>query len=437
MMLPPCLRLCRTLLLAGAVILVPISFVLGEAPPSDGGLAAKLRPFVDNQTIAGCVLLVANKDRILDLETAGYSDIDKKTPMQPDNLFWIASMTKSFTAVALMMMVDEGKVNINDPVEKYLPEFKGQMVVDQTGGNPAPHAPSHPITVRECMSHTAALTEKPKQHWVLQDDVAEIAKAPLEWEPGTKFRYNNAGINVGGYLVQVLSGMPYGDFIRQRLLDPLEMKDTTFWPTDAQASHFAKGGIMDPVTKRLKDRDGNEDLIANVKLRGTVPPILLTQMTGELLPTYAKHYAMPAGGLYSTAEDISKFCRMLLNGGTYKGKTYISPASLKLMTTNETGGVPVNPTEGYGLGYFVQKAPSDDGPSVGSFGHRGAPRTAMWVDPNNGLVLVILQHASLTGAQQKAEYTAFFKNAIARYGKNPSAAASRDDRFLTAQNSHP
>jgi len=387
------------------------------APPSNGGLAAKLQPFVDNHVIAGCVVLVANKTAILDLETAGYSDLDAKTPMEKGDLFWIASMTKSFTGLALMMMVDEGKLNLNDPVEKYLPEFKGQMVVDEKD-KAHPHPPQHPITVKEVMSHTAALIEKPKQHHVLKADILEVANAPLEWEPGTKYRYNNAGINIGGYLVETLSGMSYGDFMRQRVLDPLEMKDTTFWPNDRQAAHLAKTAIIDPVTKTLRNRNENADFIKNSKLRGTVPPVMLSQFTGDLMPDYALHYAMPAGGLYSTATDVSKFCRMLLNGGTYKGKQYITPSSLKLMTGDRTGPVTVSPDEAYGVGFAVKKKQIADGLSIGSFGHRGARKTVMWVDPDNQLVLImLLQNGDLTGQQQNDLNTAFFKNAIDKYGR--------------------
>ena len=387
------------------------------APPSSGGLAAKLQPFVDKHVIAGCVVLVANKDRILDLEPVGYSDLDAKKPMKTDDLFWIASMTKSFTGLALMMMVDEGKLNINDSVEKYLPQFKGQMVVDEKDKD-HPHRPQHPITVREVMSHTAALVEKPKQHHILKDDISEIAKAPLEWEPGTKYRYNNAGINIGGYLVEVLSGMRYGDFMRQRVLDPLGMKDTTFWPNDEQAAHLAKTAIIDPVTKTLKNRNENADFIKNTKLRGTVPPVMLSQFTGDLMPDYALHYAMPAGGLYSTATDVSRFCQMLLNGGTFKGRQYITPASLKAMTADQTGPVTVSPDEAYGVGFAVKKKQIADGLSIGSFGHRGARKTVMWVDPVNQLVLImLLQNGEFTGQQQNDLNTAFFRTAIDKYGR--------------------
>jgi CubicO group peptidase (beta-lactamase class C family) len=407
--------------LSGLLTFVLLLVSAGAAPavyPSDGGLAAKLQPFVDNHVIGGCVVLVADKEKILDLETVGYSDLDAKTPMQPNDLFWIASMTKSFTAAALMMMVDEEKLDINDPVEKYLPEFKGQMVMDENDKGHA-HPPQHPITVREIMSHTSALTEKPKEDHILKDDVMEIAKAPLEWEPGTKFRYNNSGINVGGYLVEVLSGMPYGQFIQQRILDPLEMKDTTYWPTEEQASHLVKSVTVDAATHKLKNVTGDPGLMKNVKAHGGVPAMMLSQFGGELIPEYANHYAWPAGGLFSTATDVSKFCRMLLNGGTYKGRQYLTPASLKQMTTDETGSVFVNPDSAYGLGYFVLKKKGDDGMSVGSFGHLGARKTVMEIDPENGLVLIMmLQNMDLSGQQLKDLYSkAFFKTAITKYGR--------------------
>ncbi len=162
--------------------------------------------------------LIADKDHVLDLETAGYSSLSAKTPMQADNLFWIASMTKSFTAAALMMLVDEGKLHLNDPVEKYLPEFQGQMVAE---AGQAPHPPQHPITIREIMDHTSGLVtpNNPalKRTYTLKETVAQVAALPLQWEPGTKFQYNNSGINTGARIIEVVSGVPYTDFMQQRL----------------------------------------------------------------------------------------------------------------------------------------------------------------------------------------------------------------------------
>ena len=184
-----------------------------------------LQSFVDQNIAPGVVALVANKDGVLVLETAGYASLAHKTPMREDAMFWIASMSKSLTGAALMMLVDEGKVSLDDAVEKYLPEFKGQQVKEADG---TLHPPKHPITVREIMSHTSGMVlandKGLKSTQVLKEDVIEYAKRPLRQEPGTKYEYNNCGINTGGRIIEVVSGMSYGDFMQKRLFDPLGMK---------------------------------------------------------------------------------------------------------------------------------------------------------------------------------------------------------------------
>jgi len=234
-------------------------------------MAAVMQPYMNRQLISGGVVLVRTKDKIVDLEAFGYSDVANKVPMKTDNVFWIASMSKASTTACLMMLVDEGKVNVNDPVEKYLPEFKGQMVVeannkeaklakksekktdkadevsidnltkdDESGASTKVVAhgpavpPSHPITVREAMSHTASLPENIENHSHMLDDlsieknVKLFASEPLYAQPGTKFLYSNEGIYIAARIVEVVSGMSYEKFLQQRLLDPLGMKDTTY-----------------------------------------------------------------------------------------------------------------------------------------------------------------------------------------------------------------
>ena len=381
--------------------------------PSNGGMAAKLQPFLDNHVIAGAVVLVADMDNILDLEAVGYSNLRDHKPMQTTDLFYIASMTKCFTATALMMLVDEGKVNINDPVEKYLPEFKGQMVEESKGQR---HLPQHPITVREVMSHTAAVHEGPPHSTTLEGYVKEIAHAPLQWEPGTKYKYS-PGPAIGGRIIEVVSGQPYAEFIQQRILDPLGLKDTTFWPTTEQDHRLALTHECNPKTKILEPIQHNSDAIAAGK-SGNVPPNVLSQMGGNAITAYKYHFANPAGGLFSTATDIAKFCQMLLNGGTYQGKQYISPAAYQQMTSIQTGQAETPPDVAYGLGFFVQKKAPAGGPSVGSFGHHGARKTQMWIDPQNQLVMVLMvQCTELSHSDQDGLYAAYRNQAIARFNK--------------------
>jgi CubicO group peptidase (beta-lactamase class C family) len=385
-------------------------------------IAPVLQSFVDKQVIAGAVTLVVDKDSTRALDSVGYASLRTKRPMGSDDLFWIASMTKPITATALMMLVDEGKVGLGDPVEKYLPEFKGQMVAN---GNGPPHPPAHPITIREIMSHTSGLVRAGdpvfRNTHLLKDWVAKCGATPLVREPGTKYEYNNSGINTGGRIIEVVSGMPYFDFMRRRLFEPLGMKDTTFWPTDAQAARLAR------TARRSEDKQSLEEihldkrvtpaLIARLGRSTKVPAPILADMGIGQIANYADRFAEPAGGLYSTASDLGAFCQMLLNGGVYHGRRLLSEAAIQTMSSNQTGNVPVNPQEGYGVGWSV-KTRDDEGPSVGSFGHRGARRTAMWIDPKNRLAMIVLvERFDMTGEEQKQLYGSFMKAAVATYGK--------------------
>jgi CubicO group peptidase (beta-lactamase class C family) len=401
------------------------SAVAEMPPPKSGAITAALQSSVDKGLVAGAVALVADRDEVVDIEAVGYSSLANKTPMRTDSLFWIASMSKSITASALMMLVDEGKVHADDPVEKYLPEFKGQQVAGNDRG-PA-HPPRHPITVKEIMSHTSGLVlasdRTLKQTWSLKDDVAEYAARPLRQEPGAKFEYNNCGIDTGGRIIEVVSGLPYADFMQQRLFDPLGMNDTTFWPTAKQAKRLARSARFNADKTGLEevklDKELSPALIERLGHGVTAPPELLSDFGMGKIPDYAHHFAEPAGGLFSTASDLGRFCRMLLNGGVDRGKRYLSQQAIRQMTSVQTGNVPVNPQEAYGLGWFV-KIRADEGPSVGSFGHRGARRPVMWVDPNNGLALLLLvERFDMPGDGQKALYGSFLKAAIERYGRPP------------------
>ena len=295
--------------------------------PDPRPFATRFQPFVDDHALAGAVFLVATRDKILDEESVGYSDLEAKKPISPDNEFWIASMTKPFTATALMMLVDEGKVNIDDPVEKYLPEFKGLMVKSPNGTPPVPA--NHPILVREILSHTSGMSNV-SDHGAgpLVERTHIYAKAPLENQPGTKFAYVNAGINTVGRIVEVASGIPYEQFLQERILTPLGMTDTTFFPDASQLARLANTYQESP------DKHGL------VKLLGPLTPV----------PGKPRWPVFPAGGLFSTAADLLKFYRMLLEGGAYEGKRYLSEASLAVMTkaytTPVTGG-------SYGLGMMI------------------------------------------------------------------------------------
>lgn len=370
------------------LLLFVVSVLRAEVPRP---IASALQPFVDDKVLAGAVTLVADKEKVLEVSTAGWADIAAKKPMAKDALFWIASMSKPITATAFMMLVDEGKVSLDDPVEKYLPEFKGQMVVaEKDGEHVLLKKPKHPITVRNVLSHTSGLpfksaVENPTLDMLpLRTAVLSYAAQPLDFEPDTKYQYSNAGINTAARIIEVITGQSYEDFMQQRLFDPLGMKDTTFWPSEAQEPRIALS------YKANKDKTDIE----------AVPVAQLHYPLHERI-----RQPMPAGGLYSTAADVAKFCQMLLRGGEFGGKRYISAAALQQLMTKQTAEG-LNP---YSLGFAL---------TGDAFGHGGAHATNMSIDPVKGIVTVFMvQHSGWRSEDGKKILPAFKKAAEERFAK--------------------
>jgi len=336
------------------------------SPPRN--IADSLRSFVDRGLIAGAVTLAATKSKALTLDAVGYADLATRQPMTPDTVFWIASMTKPMTCTALMMLVDEGKVNVDDPVEKYLPEFAGQMVMaEQDENHVLLQKPQHPILVREILNHTSGLAfssalETPTlDRFLLRDAVRSYAMTALQFEPGTKFLYSNAGTNTAGRIIEVVSEITYEEFMDQRLFKPLGMNSTTFWPSEEQLRRFAK------IYRSKDDKTGLEEAT-------------LHQLSYPL--HNPKRKPMPAGGLFSTASDCASFCQMILSGGIYEGRRYLSETAISEMTRRQTADSIEN---SYGFGWDT---------SGGKFGHGGAYKTNMSIDPKLGLITVLLIHHS-------------------------------------------
>jgi CubicO group peptidase (beta-lactamase class C family) len=362
-----------------------------QAPPAtDQGVAAVLQPFVDNHSLAGAVTLVADKDKVLALEAVGYADVTAGQPMRTDALFWIASQSKSVTATALMMLVDAGMVKLDEPVATYLPEFKDLwFAAEQDKNHMLLKRPEHPITVRNILSHTSGLPpksaiEQPTLDLLpLRVGALSYAMTPLLFAPGSDYRYSNAGINTAGRIIEVVSGVPYEDFLQTRLFDPLGMKDTTFWPRDDQLERLAKS------YKPSADKTG-------------LVETTITQLKYPL--TDRSRRPMPAGGLFSTALDLMRFCQMIQNGGVAGGKRYLSETAVKEMTTRQTGN---HLKQSYGLGWST---------GGGTYGHGGAYKTNMTIDPKSGLVMVFLvqEAGALGGAKQGL--AAFQKAARERFG---------------------
>jgi CubicO group peptidase (beta-lactamase class C family) len=328
-------------------------------------------------------MLVASKDSVLSLEAVGYADVAAQKPMQTNALFWIASMSKPIAATALMMLVDEGKVGLDDPVEACLPQFKPLIIAATADGTQVRlQKPRHAITVRDLLSHTSGIpfsssVEAPTLDVLpLAARVRSYAMQRLMFEPGRDYSYSNAGINTAARIVEVVSGMPYEDYLQQRLFAPLGMTDTTFWPSEGQLARLA----------------------TSYKADATSTGLLATPITQLRYPLAdrARRFAVPAGGLFSTAADLAKFCQMILNGGILGGKRYLSEAAVREMSHNQlpgdVTGVRFGPAEpsGYGLGWLIE--------SAGAFGHTGAYSTNMRIDPKHELITIwLVQHANFPG----------------------------------------
>lgn len=376
-----------TFAFVSALFLSKLLFAEGPATSS-----AVLKPFVDKHELAGAVALVADKNKVLSVEAVGFADIAAGKVMKQDNIFWIASQSKPMTAVAVMMLVDDGKISLDDPIEKYLPEFRGQMVVaEKDNEHIVLRKPKHPITVRETLNHTSGLPfksaiEEPTLDGLsLSSAVRSYAMTPLLSEPGAVYRYSNAGINTAARLIEVVAKVKYEDFMQQKLFDPLGMKDTTFWPNEAQSLRVAKSYRPDASKTNLAEFPISQ---------------LIYPLTDRV-----HRFPMPAGGLFSTAIDTSLFCRMLLNNGELDGKRYLSENAIKELSKRQT---PPAIKESYGLGFSV---------SPDSYGHGGAQATNMEIRSGKGLVLVwMVQHGGYPGEGGKAQ-GAFRNWALDKFGK--------------------
>ena len=346
-----------------------------------------LQPFIDRREIAGAVILVADNDNVLSLEALGFADLTSGKPMSTDALFWIASQSKSIAASAFMMLVDEGLVKTDDLVEKYLPEFSQQwLLVEHDNEHQLLKKPVHPITIHNILSHTSGLPfmsamEGPKRdHLQLCDAVRSYAMTPLQFQPDSAYLYSNAGINTAARIIEVVTGMAYEDFLQQRLLEPMDLHDTTFWPDDAQLKRLAKSYQSTAENPELTEIEiSHFQYPLNNRCRRPIP----------------------AGGLFSTATDVARFCQMILNGGEYAGKRYLSDEAITQMTHKQTSAAI---TESYGLGWVT---------GDGTFGHDGAYSTSMNIDTKRGLITVFLIQYSGAGQQGSKSRDAFMAKARA------------------------
>jgi CubicO group peptidase (beta-lactamase class C family) len=355
----------------------------------------RMKSFVDRQTVAGAVTLVAHGDDIVEFDATGMADVEAGHAMQKDTIFQIMSMTKPVTAIGIMMLAEEGKLALRDPVEQYLPEFKDLRV--RTTLNPdtdRASVPNHAITIRDLLTHTAGIQDYPGPPTIpnyaqtmsvpLDEVVRQLAKQPLLFQPGTQWSYSSPGIEILGRIIEVCSGEKYVDFITEHILQPLGMKDSFFFPP---ADKIARIAMV------YEQKDGKLVRSPASILGGN--PAKYRQ--GAVFPA-------PGWGLYSTAEDLLHLYRMMLNDGVYEGHRYLSPFSVHLMTEPQTTGIqPVGWMRGsdYGLAWEIVTDPLGElaGHTIGTYGHGGAFGTQGWIDPNNNLISILLIQHSNEGAE--------------------------------------
>ena len=368
------------------------------ASPKLAGIGPAIQKAIDAREVSGAVTVVVTKDKILHLEAAGLADVVAKKPMRADSVFWIASMTKPVTAVALLMLQDEGKLNISDPVAKYIPAFVGLKTPSGRLAN---------LTLAQIMTHTSGLGEAPREAvtnaHTLADLIPLFLAAPMQFEPGTKWNYCQSGINTGSRIIEIVSGLSFDAFVQKRIFDPLGMKDTTFYPADKWPGRVVVGYNKDRAT-------------------GELSPARVPAGFGA-----AGRPPLGNGGLFSTGPDYARFCQMLLAGGTFEGRRYLSPAAMQLLTTVQTGNIPCGffqsaefgnrgPNYGWGIGTCILRAPHDGVAAMlspGTFGHGGAWGTQAWMDPVRGVAYILMVQRSNFGNSDASDLRRTFQQAAA------------------------
>jgi len=383
---------------------------LGVAEPDAVGMSAEgldrlgaaMRARVDDGELAGVVTLVARHGKIVHFQAYGKQDIAAEQPVAEDTIFRIYSMTKPIAGVALMTFFEEGRFALDDPVEKFIPEFAGLKVAKAPGpeGMPEVEDPVHKMTIRELVSHTAGLTygffsrsqvdalyvraNVLDRNSTLKEMVDKLAEIPLRQQPGSAWHYSVA-VDVQGYLVEVLAGKPFDEVLKERVFDPLGMNDTGFWvPPEKKAR----------TSSMYQQRPGGD----------------LTQMPSDEYFTKPAHLS-GGGGLVSTAMDYARFCQMLLNGGELDGVRILKPETVELMHTNQLpenidfiNPMIGNPGNTFGIDFAIVEQPdgeTDHPLGKGEYWWYGAGGTWFGINPVQDLFIIgMIQKFGVPGPKE-------------------------------------
>jgi CubicO group peptidase (beta-lactamase class C family) len=359
---------------------------------------------IDDKRIAGAVTLVIRHGQVAWFKAQGMQDREAAKPMRPDTIFRICSMSKPVTSVAVMMLYEEGRFMLEDPVSKYLPEFKSAKVLVKPASGEAYTIPAtHQITIRDLLRHTSGIT----YHWnadlgprykdanvahgilpydgTIGDSVERLAKLPLLFNPGERWEYS-LSVDVLGRLVEVVSGKPFDEFLRTRVFEPLGMKDTYFFPPENKLDRLAAAYTYypDKGLNRFPDTPISEGPFiysADYPYRG------------------AKKLFSGGAGLNSTAADYGRFSEMLLEGGKLGNTRLLSRKSIELMTHDQLGKIPSYEDLAFGLGFGIEgvKTPLAELGTPGTFNWGGFFYTAFSVDPKEQLIVIFMGQLHPTG----------------------------------------
>ena len=371
-----------------------------------------MQRYVDEGRLGGAVTLVARSGKVAYLQSFGKLDPTTGAAMPTDAVFRIASQTKAVTTVAVMILFEEGKLLLGDPVSKYIPEFKDTTVAVPEAAKKGPGykvvPAKRPITVRDLLTHTAGISygDGPAkdlykaaglQGWFMADRnvpvgdlIKKLAKLPFDAQPGEKWVYGY-NTDILGYLVEVVSGMSLSDFIKKRITEPLGMADTYFFLPEEKAGRLA--------AVYGTGKDGKAELVDDPRENAYVQGPRMCFAGGA--------------GLLSTAEDYARLLLMLQSGGEWGGVHILSPKSVELMTADHVGSI--YGSQAFGLGFWVTKELGKNGEpgSAGAFGWGGAYHTTYWVDPAEKLVAVFMtQLLPATGSDAQAKFKALVYQAI-------------------------
>ncbi|HWA09660.1 MAG TPA: serine hydrolase domain-containing protein [Opitutaceae bacterium] len=378
------------------IALVPALFAgppLPMAKPEDVGISSerlqRVSAFVDRATaggqISGAVTAVARHGKLVRLEAQGYGDLETRRALRTDDIFAMASMTKPIVTVGVLMLLEEQRLLLSDPVEKYLPEYRNLKVAiakaDAPGGFVTVPA-ERSITIHDLLIHRSGVAsaggpartafqeafKSVPEDSLLADHVRALATVPLNFQPGARWEYG-ASTNVLGRIIEVISGQTLDVYLQQRILGPLGMVDT---------------GFSVPAEKRSR--------------LAAIYTVTAGQLTKTTQPNLNPKFLSATGGLFSTAPDYLRFCQMLLDDGVFEGKRFLSRKTIELMTARHSDPIPLPFLSGqyFGLGVAVQKADGDSGliSSPGTYGWSGAYNTYFRIDPKEQVIMVLLVQRS-------------------------------------------